>query len=68
MLEKQVRLGRPLAIRGQAESTSGAAFAAASGLLVWAATDGARLRDLAPDSDAPPGLFRRAVQWLRRMA
>jgi len=68
MLEKQVRLGRPLAIRGQAESTSGPAFAAASGLLVWAATDGARLRDLAPGADDRPGPFRRLANWLRRLA
>jgi cell division protein FtsA len=68
MLEKQVRLGRPLAIRGQAESTAGAAFAAASGLLVWTATDGARLRDLAPGGDAPPSIFRRAAAWLRKLA
>lgn len=68
MLEKQVRLGRPLSIRGQAESTAGAPFAAASGLLVWAATDGARLRDLAPGDDRPPGPFRRIVHWLKRMA
>ncbi len=68
MLEKQVRLGRPLAIRGQAESTSGAAFAAATGRLVWAAAGGARLRDLAPGDGRPPGLFRRAFNWLSRIA
>jgi cell division protein FtsA len=68
MLEKQVRLGRPLTIRGQAESTAGPAFAAASGLLVWAATDGARLRDLAPGHDRPPGPLGRALAWLKKLA
>jgi cell division protein FtsA len=68
MLEKQVRLGRPMAIRGQAESTSGPAFAACAGLLVWTATDGARLRDLAPGLDTPPGPFRRALAWLKKLA
>jgi hypothetical protein len=38
-----------------------------AGLLVWAATDGARLRDLAPHT-TPPGLFRRMAAWLKRMA
>lgn len=67
MLEKQVRLGRPLAIRGLAEAASGPAFTGVAGLLVWSATDGARLRDLAPHA-TQPGLLRRIGAWLKRMA
>ncbi len=39
ILSKQIRLGRPLAINGLAEATSGPAFATAAGLLTFAAGD-----------------------------
>ena len=38
MLDKQVRIGRPLRLRGLADSTAGPAFAACSGLLHYAAS------------------------------
>lgn len=37
ILDKQVRLGRPQRVRGLAEATGGPAFAAAAGLLLYAA-------------------------------
>ena len=36
VLDKQVRVGRPLGLHGLAEATEGPAFAAAAGLLVYA--------------------------------
>src|SRR3546814_15084731 len=36
ILDKQVRMGRPLAIHGLAESTCGPAFSTATGLLAYA--------------------------------
>jgi cell division protein FtsA len=40
ILEKQVRMGRPLRISGLAESTSGPAFATCAGLLRYAVEKG----------------------------
>ena len=48
VLDKQVRMGRPLRIHGLADATNGPAFATASGLLSYA---------LETDVDAP-GRFR----------
>ena len=39
VLDKQVRIGRPLGVRGLADATEGPAFAAASGLLAYAARE-----------------------------
>lgn len=44
ILDKQVRLGRPMRIAGLAEATGGPAFATAAGLLTYAADDRGEIR------------------------
>ena len=65
MLSRQVRLGRPAAIRGLPELASGPAFATAAGLLAWAAGDGRAFQDINLENDMPVGLFRRLVNFLK---
>ena len=65
ILERPVRLGRPAGIRGLPESASGPAFATATGLLFWAAGEGRTLQDLEKESERPPGMLRRIVEFLR---
>lgn len=66
MLDKQVRLGRPPALRGLPDVAQGPAFAVPVGLLIWAATEGQVARDLAPVGFAGiPGPLRRLFTWLR---
>ncbi len=66
MLGSPVRLGRPRALRGLAESTSGPAFAVAAGLLQHAfetsSSNAERHRELARD---PPRGLGRIGHWLR---
>lgn len=71
VLDKQVRLGRPLKITGLADSTGGPAFSACAGLLSFAV----RRPDEAPaaaltarsrsTTDLPNGLMGRFGLWLR---
>lgn len=68
VLDRQVRLGRPHAVRGLPETASGPAFAATLGLLAWGAGEGRPLFDLLPGAERPPGTFRRLVDWLRDRA
>jgi cell division protein FtsA len=68
VLDRQVRLGRPHAVRGLPEAASGPAFAATLGLLAWGAGEGRPLLDLLPGAERPPGVFRRFVDWLRDRA
>jgi cell division protein FtsA len=65
ILNRQVRLGRPLAPRGLPDSASGPAFATAVGLLAWAAGTGRTLQDIDINDDPGGGLFRRLVNFLR---
>ncbi len=65
MLGRQVRLGRPSAVRGLPDAASGPAFATAAGLLAWAAGDGRSLHDIDLDFDRPTGLLRRLVNFLK---
>jgi cell division protein FtsA len=65
ILERQVRLGRPLAVRGLAEAASGPAFAAAIGLLLWGAGEGRPILDIAPGPTRPGGALRRLFDWIR---
>ncbi|RAI59249.1 cell division protein FtsA [Roseicella frigidaeris] len=68
VLDRQVRLGRPHAVRGLPETAQGPAFAAPLGLLAWCGGEGRPLIDLLPGLDRPPGVFRRLVHWLRDRA
>jgi len=65
ILDRQVRLGRPLAVRGLAEAASGPAFAGAVGLLLWGAGEGRPVLDIAPGPLRSENAFRRFVNWVR---
>jgi len=65
MLSRQVRLGRPAALRGLPELASGPAFSTAAGLLSWAAGDGRPFQDINVDGEPTVGLFRRLVNFLK---
>jgi cell division protein FtsA len=66
ILEKQVRIGRPLRVTGLAEATSGPAFSTCAGLLRYVVEKGVRsgeARDLA--SEGGQGRLSRLGQWLK---
>lgn len=65
ILNRQVRLGRPAALRGLPDSASGPAFATATGLLAWAAGEGRNMHDIELGPERPTGLFRRFVNFLK---
>jgi cell division protein FtsA len=66
VLDKQVRMGRPLRIHGLADATNGPAFATASGLLSYALeTDADALRPGKPREQASTGLIGRFGTWLK---
>jgi len=66
ILDKQIRIGRPMRVDGLAESTAGPAFASAVGLVHFALAEHAepqrrgRMR-----AEEPSGLFGRIGGWLR---
>ena len=65
VLDKQIRMGRPIRVAGIAESTGGPAFATAAGLLTYAVQKTFMLPGRkAGASLAPPGLFGRLGTWL----
>ncbi|HTZ37562.1 MAG TPA: cell division protein FtsA [Stellaceae bacterium] len=63
ILDKQVRLGRPLRVKGLAESTHGPAFSAAAGLLHFATSE--RAERPRPVRAAARGLFGQMSGWIR---
>jgi cell division protein FtsA len=65
ILNKQVRLGRPVALRGLPDSASGPAFATAAGLLSWASGEGRSMQDVDFEVERPAGLIRRIVNFLK---
>ena len=66
VLEKQVRLGRPMRISGLAEATSGPAFSTCAGLVRFAAGQNADLRDqLNAIPNGVGGRLSRFSHWLR---
>jgi len=65
ILSKQVRLGRPVALRGLPDSASGPAFATAAGLLSWASGEGRTMQDVDLEAERPAGLIRRIVNFLK---
>jgi len=66
ILDKQVRMGRPLRIGGLADATAGPAFATCAGLLQYAVT---RFSDSSQrprrSEEAPNGVLGRIGDWLR---
>ncbi|HTH97770.1 MAG TPA: cell division protein FtsA [Stellaceae bacterium] len=66
ILDKQVRLGRPMHVAGLAEATGGPAFATAVGLLNFAAHERPeKQKNLAGPAEQPSGLLGRVGNWLR---
>lgn len=65
MLGKQVRLGRPAALRGLPDAAAGPAFATAAGLLAWAAGAGRAMPDIDLEPAPPSGVLRRVVDFIR---
>jgi cell division protein FtsA len=66
VLDKQVRMGRPIRISGLAESTAGPAFSTAAGLIAYAIRREAELRpQLRPERAPSQSLFDRVGGWLR---
>ena len=65
ILDRQVRLGRPVGVRGLPDNATGPGFATATGLLSWAAGAGRTLHDIDFNEPRPPGLVRRLVEFLR---
>jgi cell division protein FtsA len=66
ILDKQIRIGRPVRVSGLAEATSGPAYATAAGLLVYAAS---AERVSAPievsESEVSSGWLDRLGHWFR---
>jgi cell division protein FtsA len=66
VLEKQVRIGRPLRISGLAEATSGPAFSTCAGLLRYGVEKYAGIIEDAPaNENAPASRIFRIGQWLK---
>ncbi len=65
ILERQVRLARPISLRGLPPSASGPAFATAVGLIAWVGGEGRAIVDVDPDQERPGGMLRRVVDFLR---
>ena len=66
ILDKQVRVGRPLRIDGLAEATGGPAFATSAGLIHFALSERAELpRHARVLTEEPNGFIGRFGQWIR---
>ena len=65
MLGRQVRLGRPMQLRGLPEMATGPAFATAGGLLSWAAGAGRGFQDVDMEEEQQSGWLRRIVNFLK---
>jgi len=66
ILDKQVRIGRPLRIEGLAEATAGPAFSSAAGLIHFALSERAEVpRRGRALTDEPSGLVGRLGHWVR---
>ena len=65
ILGRQVRIGRPVQLRGLPEMATGPAFATAGGLLSWAAGAGRGFQDMDMEEEPQSGLLRRIVNFLR---
>ncbi len=65
ILGRQVRLGRPAALRGLPDRASGPVLATAAGLLIWATGSGRHLADMDLTDARPTSVLRRFVSFLR---
>lgn len=64
ILDRQVRLGRPLALRGLPESAQRPGFATTVGLLIWASGGGRHFADINLEDDRKPTWFTRVIKFL----
>ena len=60
ILDKQVRIGRPMRVNGLAEATRGPAFSTAAGLVHFALSERAE-----SPRPARSGIFARVGHWMR---
>ena len=65
VLDRQVRLGRPHALRGLPDTNTGPAFATAAGLLAWAVGDGRSLPGIDAFEEPSSGWLKRLANYLR---
>ena len=65
ILDRQVRLGRPLPLRGLPEHAATPGFAAAAGLLMWASGAGRSLADIDMTDEQRGGWLKRLANFLR---
>jgi cell division protein FtsA len=66
ILDKQIRIGRPLRIAGLAEATNGPAFATTAGLVHFALSERAEIpRHGRALTEEPNGLIGRVGHWIR---
>ena len=66
VLDKQVRIGRPIKVAGLAEATGGPAFATCAGLLIYAlAAERTVPREAHSEIKELDGLFGRVGHWFR---
>lgn len=63
MLERQVRMGRPIRISGLPEASAGPAFSTCAGLIAYKKR---RSNDLLPATPVLPSFLGKAGQWLKR--
>ena len=66
VLDKQVRLGRPVGLQGLAEATGGPAFATCAGLLRYGFLNQADASAAVARSEEPNGKLGRLGQWLKK--
>ncbi len=65
ILDKQVRLGRPIRVAGLAETTGGPAFSTCAGLLSYALQDRVEVESAVPEPETTgAGPFTRVFRWL----
>lgn len=65
ILGKQVRLGRPVDLRGLPDAASGPAFATGAGLLAWAAGEGRAMQDIDLETKRVGGPLKRLISFLK---
>ncbi len=65
VLDKQVRLGRPIRVGGLAEATGGPAFSTCAGLLTYGLRHRAETAERLHEPEAQAGRFGRLGQWLK---
>jgi cell division protein FtsA len=66
ILDKQVRLGRPIRISGLADAATGPAFSTCAGLLVYAVDPGFDVPVIGRgDKEEPAGMLGKVGSWLR---